>query len=844
MRKFLLTFVVLVAGAMSAWAEGVAKIGDVSYATLAYAVSEAENGATITVQSDVTLDATLVVPAGKTITLDLNGKTISQEKFCSASYEMILNKGNLTITGNGKLSFKDTSAGDPSFGWGSYTLRNVGTLVVENGTIIEHLGEQPFATHMICAIFQYSGSTTINGGTISTPYYRSVRLWKGDMTINGGTFEGQVWVQSVDDSAVLTINGGTFAPCGRDGSSVFVGNVTTGGVHHTAGFSVTGGTFTTKIGCSDAEKLTGDRITGGTFSAAAVASLQGTNLLAEGAELGEPGADGYCTVVSPSDILVINSLEDFIAFRDAVNADNADNSFKGKIVRLNTDIDLRSLDWSESIGKDCGHPFKGVFDGNDKTINYLKTYSDEFALSRNYTGLFGVISGNAVIKDLVLENVSITLNCEGQYVGAVVAYANTEAGIIENVKILVGGEIPFLKVGASDVEGVGSIVGYAAQSGSLKISECEVKGKEGKIGTIIGAEYVGGLIGYASSGVIIDGNTVEYLEVHGTSSVGAIAGFMKAGGEVVNNTINNVQVLGGNSDVIAGTIEGKVTIEGTQIKGVAINGNEKKIPVSTAAKVDNAYYPTLKDAATDGKGKAFEVELFGEHTLADDVSYEHTNTVTVKGDLTYTRNLTGNWNPIYFPFDYKFDTSVYTLAEFVDGEGATLTLRLVENGELKANTPYVVRPNDGEAKVLSVKLDGSTLVRAEVEELKLGEEEDFVLLGNNETVNGSDLRLMLEKKYGDPKFHTPRVVGSKDGSWGILGNQTNLKPYRLILAGPATVENGQKAISMRILDGTTVVEEVVLDAQEAEAIFDLMGRRVETMTKGEIYIVNGKKVIF
>ena len=49
---------------------------------------------------------------------------------------------------------------------------------------------------------------------------------------------------------------------------------------------------------------------------------------------------------------------------------------------------------------------------------------------------------------------------------------------------------------------------------------------------------------------------------------------------------------------------------------------------------------------------------------------------------------------------------------------------------------------------------------------------------------------------------------------------------------------------MRILSGTTVVEEVVLDAQEAEAIFDLMGRRVETMTKGEIYIVNGKKVIF
>lgn len=263
--------------------------------------------------------------------------------------------------------------------------------------------------------------------------------------------------------------------------------------------------------------------------------------------------------------------------------------------------------------------------------------------------------------------------------------------------------------------------------------------------------------------------------------------------------------------------------------------------VTLPARVGDAYYLTLDDAATDGEDKEIEVELSGEHTLADDVSYEHTNTVTVKGDLTYTRNLTGNWNPIYFPFDYEFDTNVYTLAEFVDGEGATLTLQLVENGELKANTPYVVRPNDGNAKTLNIDLNGKTLEPAAVTELELGD--DFVLLGNNKKVNGSALRSMLEKEY-DSKFQTPRVVGSKDGSWGILGNNTNLKPYRLILAGPAEVENGQKAISMRILGGTTVVEEVVLDAQEAEAIFDLMGRRVETMTKGEIYIVNGKKVIF
>ena len=312
-------------------------------------------------------------------------------------------------------------------------------------------------------------------------------------------------------------------------------------------------------------------------------------------------------------------------------------------------------------------------------------------------------------------------------------------------------------------------------------------------------------------------------------------GTMPYNGTVMDGwIIEGILRAGGGSSVETITESGSIVATEDFVKE-----NEAPLPV----KVGNAYYLTLDDAATDGEDKEIEVELFGEHTLADDVSYEHTNTVTVNGGLTYTRKLTANWNPIYFPFDYEFDTNVYTLAEFVGGEGATLTLQLVENGELKANTPYVVRPNDREAKELIVNLDGRTLVPAEVTVVELGE--DFVLLGNNQKVNGSAIRSMLKDEYKyDSDFQTPRVVGSKDGSWGILGDNTNLKPYRLILAGPAEVENGQKAISMRILSGTTVVEEVVLDAQEAEAIFDLMGRRVETMTKGEIYIVNGKKVIF
>ena len=220
------------------------------------------------------LEETLVIEAGKTVVLDLNGKSISQVKACTGNYNMIYNKGNLTITGNGKISFTDIGAGDPKFGWGSYTIRNEGTLVVENGTIENLSAQNPDpasgkVVHMYCAIFQYSGSTTINGGKISTPTYRSVRLWKGEMTINGGEFEGQVWIQAVDSTAKMTITGGTFAPRGVDGSSVFVGNIDNSGKLHVVDLKVTGGTFTTKIGANDVASLNGP-ITGGTFTAAAM----------------------------------------------------------------------------------------------------------------------------------------------------------------------------------------------------------------------------------------------------------------------------------------------------------------------------------------------------------------------------------------------------------------------------------------------------------------------------------------------------------------------------------------------------------------------------------------------
>ena len=70
-----------------------------------------------------------------------------------------------------------------------------------------------------------------------------------------------------------------------------------------------------------------------------------------------------------------------------------------------------------------------------------------------------------------------------------------------------------------------------------------------------------------------------------------------------------------------------------------------------------------------------------------------------------------------------------------------------------------------------------------------------------------------------------------DGKWLNNANKAYL---------PASVASGAASYSFRFGEGTTGVENVVVE-NEVKAIFDLTGRRVETITEPGIYIVNGVK---
>ena len=692
----------------------VATVGLTSYGKIADAIAAVnENGGTIKMHGNVTLADTWTIPAGKTITLDLNGKTISQSKACTASYEMINNKGNLNIVGSGKISFTDTSAGDPSFGWGSYTVRNEGNLVVEKATI-EHLGAQAFGTHCIMAIYQYCGSTTINGGTISTPNYRSARLWKGEMTINGGTFNGQVWVQAVDNTAKLTINGGTFEPNGGDASAVFVTNS-----DHDVQLAVTDGTFNGKIGCSDATKLAG-AIKGGKFNEAA---KNGTNaaLLATGLAFGD-FVNGYCAVEDDPATHYIATLEDLKAFRDEVNS--GANYYAGVDVYLTADIDMAGENWVGigSAAKD--HGFMGNFDGQGYKIKNL-TITDPALDSDGYAyaGLFGVTEGTDknnqnTIKNLTIENV--TINTTGHIVSAAIAYPYYT--IVDNVKVC--GNIA---INGGDY--TAGVLAYTRRC--VNASNLSVVGNENSF--VKGNKVVGGVISdiQTNGGLVADYKnfSAEGIKVSGAKSVGAISGII-SGQNLNYATVKNVEL--NSQDGFAGIVAGRLGTASTvtnvsyeNVTGAAtLIGGGYDSAKAVQAKIGNTYYQTL-DAALAAEGN--EVELLAPVTIAKDetvvldlngktVSYTSAvageDMITNRGNLTITDSSDAKTGKLAY-VNTDTTASNVTVSTISTEAGSTL---VVDGGTIENKT---------------VKADGSSIYSFAIDILTNGNLGDV-----NVTING------------------------------------------------------------------------------------------------------------
>ena len=334
----------------------VAQIGNTKYTDFGAAVAAWNDGATLTLLRNVELTDTLTIPAGKAVTLDLNGRTISQKKAQTGAYAMIANKGDLTVkdsVGTGKVSYADITEYTADVGYASNTIRNEGVLTIAGGTV-ENVSSDNVANYGYPhAIDAYQGSVTnITGGTVKSANYDSIRMFCNStieattVNISGGTIVNRVSFQAPTsnkaDYGVLNITGGNFVTTAGVSANVRLLVFSTDLSQMKA--TISGGTFDKGVAISNfsGANVTWTPITGGTFGTDVSAYLaDGYTLVAN--------ADGTYTVVSANAVVVPEDVTDAIV--DAIVGEGASEAEKEAVKEV-VDAIVEDLVANEALSGD------------------------------------------------------------------------------------------------------------------------------------------------------------------------------------------------------------------------------------------------------------------------------------------------------------------------------------------------------------------------------------------------------------------------------------------------------------------------------------------------------------
>ena len=235
MKKVLATILALVMaiGLCSvSWADATTEVKTEEELTTAVS-----NGGEIKLGANITLTSMLTIPADKTVTLDLNGLSIT------SAGKVIKNNGILTITdtkGGGKI----ISTGNTAVGVGDNSKTTIKTAIIESveGAVIT--GYATGATINIeDGIFSASDNAVVAGNGNRTNEAGAERTVGNTINISGGTFNGQIKTPTYVACGIyapwkdtIKVTGGTFNITGGAGIVARAGNVTvTNAVFNTTG---------------------------------------------------------------------------------------------------------------------------------------------------------------------------------------------------------------------------------------------------------------------------------------------------------------------------------------------------------------------------------------------------------------------------------------------------------------------------------------------------------------------------------------------------------------------------------------------------------------------------------
>ena len=549
----------------------------IAYETLAAALEAADGAeAAITLLDNVTESVTIA--EGQNITLDLNGKTLTN----SGDSHTLYNNGTLTIVGNGTVD---------NINHGRAALVNYGTAVLDGGKFTRSKEDGKSDSNSWYVILN-QGTMTVNDGVsvytaqevsnFSSLFVNGLEKaeyplpngkYNAFLTVNGGSFMGGVAAIKNDYYGILEVTGGTFGGTGTNtalqnwgeaeisGDAVFEQDVmayTQGSSYTKGNTDISGGTFLGEIssrvyvdGSSENDPIVYDKdnidVSGGTFTEPVPAAYleDGFTLTVGDGTYGVEEADELATVTRGEAVYNFATLAEALAFAEDGDmvallkpATLSETLVIDKAVTLDLGSNALSVNVAGGVGIRIDADNVTVTGGTGGTIS--ATADTVFAVYVN--GAKGVL-----LEGVTIEAHDVAVRAEYD------ASVKLQNSVIDVTVIENGGSANAVEIIGSDMEIADTSITSVAEPDTLT-------------GTIAVAIFIEGTFGSdREAAAAADPSLYSHLKISGNTSVTA-----RSYAIVGNGTLHGTDI-----DILGGKIESttNVAIYHPQVGELTISGN-------------------------------------------------------------------------------------------------------------------------------------------------------------------------------------------------------------------------------------------------------------------------------
>ena len=430
---------------------GVAQIGNKKYETLEAAITAAQNGDTVKLIANVTMQDGILLDKGVdvAITLDLNGFTYKVQEGANVSNRGFkINSGTLNVidsseekTGEMVAVGSGTTSADGAGAYGVFRVEANGHLNVTDVTL---RNSRPWGLNVkICGgtatltdveiISSYGGGIEVTEANLGEQSQKGQATMTNCTVTQTGYFDHCSSAVSVSGGSKLIVDGGTYTSDGvaiyvfSSGGEIEVIDGTFSGEkqviraeidtstypEYTGGVQIKGGSYTGNLAITSPASLA---VSGGIFSVEISEEYCAEGFKPEQNDDGTWGVVEEDTAIFASgsgtaeDPYIIMNATQLGRFRDSVNSGT---NYSKQYIKLGADIDLSGVENWEPIGNSTNE-FQGIFDGTkttDEHGNVTETYIiSNLTINRpsqNDVGLFGFTTGGEV-KNFTLNNANVT----------------------------------------------------------------------------------------------------------------------------------------------------------------------------------------------------------------------------------------------------------------------------------------------------------------------------------------------------------------------------------------------------------------------------------------------------